>query len=518
MRIHTSLFSTLAVLAACALAFAGDLEDAQKLKASGRYEEALPLFEKAAAADPSSAEAAQGLVEVLAGLGQWSKAARVAADALKKHPEHVGLLLARSRAHLLMADDAADRARDAGVIQGHAADADQYAARVLAIDPKNSEARVLKVRVLQHQGGLEEAVVLLQEIVKDDPRCFDAQYQLGLHWFREGRRENANKQFWASADACFSAAFEIDATSFDAAANAAHAKAWQQLEPKVVADAYQAAAGLRPADAQILGSVYAWSKGEAADCLRRFKELAKAHPDRPEPAIYLAWAHLNAGEATKAKSVGKKAYKTARDSYFVVSNWARLLANDPDNKGVSEATKVFDEAFGLLGGQFVKSDYDYAAFWLGVKRAGLEESQRVALWEMCWKRYPDEPGAPNNAGLWYREARDFKESIKWYLRAVEASPEDPAILNDAGLIYHFHLNANDKAEPLFVRAIAAAIDQGVDDPDGSSLQNIGYRDAVNNLVKLLREEKRWKDLDRIADQYLKSDPRYERFKRMAKDK
>ncbi len=65
---------TVASLILCLLlatvAWAGDLEDAQALQAAGSFEEALPKFQKAAAAAPDDAAAAQGLSEVLAGLGR----------------------------------------------------------------------------------------------------------------------------------------------------------------------------------------------------------------------------------------------------------------------------------------------------------------------------------------------------------------------------------------------------------------------------------------------------------------
>ena len=99
-EIHQTRFFTcfaVAIAAALGIAFAGDLEDAQKARDAGRFEEAAALFEKAVATDPASGDAAAGLTEVLAGLGRYDDAAAAASSGLAKNPAHLGLNLARAR-------------------------------------------------------------------------------------------------------------------------------------------------------------------------------------------------------------------------------------------------------------------------------------------------------------------------------------------------------------------------------------------------------------------------------------
>ena len=61
----------LAAIVAASPALAGDLEDAKALRESGKWKEALARYQKAAEADPASAEAALGACEALCALGQY---------------------------------------------------------------------------------------------------------------------------------------------------------------------------------------------------------------------------------------------------------------------------------------------------------------------------------------------------------------------------------------------------------------------------------------------------------------
>ena len=82
----------------------------------------------------------------------------------------------------------------------------------------------------------------------------------------------------------------------------------------------------------------------------------------------------------------------------------------------------------------------------------------------------------------------------------------------------FHSQVPAKGEPFYLRAIQAGIETGVNNPYGTSVEEIGYRDAVNNLLNLYIAGKRWKDIEKVADEFLTDDPRYDQWKKVAEMK
>ncbi len=85
--------------------------------------------------------------------------------------------------------------------------------------------------------------------------------------------------------------------------------------------------------------------------------------------------------------------------------------------------------------------------------------------------------AANNLGFFYREARKYRLSIKWYLQACERAPENQDILNDTGLIFLFHFpRERKKGLPYFLRTISLVI-------EGAQQPERGYWDALENLCK-----------------------------------
>src|SRR5205085_8390745 len=89
---------------------------------------------------------------------------------------------------------------------------------------------------------------------------------------------------------------------------------------------------------------------------------------------------------------------------------------------------------------------------------------------------PDDGNYGNNAGFWCREAGDYADSLKYYLASVKASPDDQNFLNDTGLVYLYHFEAEkDKALPLFERVLDL-VRRGHE-------PTRGYWDALENLCK-----------------------------------
>jgi hypothetical protein len=115
------------------------------------------------------------------------------------------------------------------------------------------------------------------------------------------------------------------------------------------------------------------------------------------------------------------------------------------------------------------------------------------------ERNPGEGRYGNNAGFWYREARDYERSLRHYLASCEAAPDDQDFLNDTGLIYLFHFpGRKDECPPFLERAVALVEEQG-QPPER------GYWDALENLCKYWFEKGEWQRVVDLAKK--RADPR-----------
>jgi tetratricopeptide (TPR) repeat protein len=97
----------------------------------------------------------------------------------------------------------------------------------------------------------------------------------------------------------------------------------------------------------------------------------------------------------------------------------------------------------------------------------------------------------NNLGLFYRDSGDGKEALHCYKKALEYTPNDPRLLNDTAVIYHYYLprsKENDaEAKALYERAIDRAKQVLADKASGAiDKENAkgALTDAQNNLRRL----------------------------------
>lgn len=471
---HVRKLFALPVLAAGLLAalpaLAGDLEDGLKLKAAGKFAEALPKLEKAHEADPKAADAALALSEVLVGLGKYEKGARVLIDAVTAHPDDVRLLVQRARAYLLEAQRLDAGREDPNMILSYAADADRWAKEALAKDAKNVEARVIRAKVTAYQGADADKVIeAFDEIVKEAPQSFDARWELAQAHWRAAYKAQKDKNKWVAAEMNFREAFKIDPKSGEALLWATWAKAWQQLPgstSELIQD-YAAAAKLLPNDERPLSNLWR---------LRKQKDAA--------PAVREAFEGL-----------AKDAAQTRAKAFVALLDGEKAVA---DGKG-DAAASAFAKAAELYPAGSEGKDAYLAVYAGAIQAKGLDNDQREKIAEAAWKRWPGRSEIPNDYALMNRDTfHDYKRSLKWYLRAAEAAPSSPRVLNDTGLIYHYHMNDLEKAEPWYRKAIAAAQEQGIEPSNDPTNEGMGFRDALNNTAKILMAQKRWKELRALA--------------------
>ncbi len=497
MRTHPLLNAVLGFLLVTGVAFAGDLEDAQEARDAGRFEDAAALFAKAVAADPASADAAAGLAAVLAGLGRHDEAVAAANAGLAANPAHLGLLLARARTYLLLADKRdAEGADPALILSDAVAEADLSIKAALNVDAKNADARVLKAKILRYQGGGDsaESRAMLEAVLTDFPDNFDAHWDLGRYHLQQGavvqKDKSAAAPHWKAAERHFRRCAEIDPKSGAAHWECANAMAWQGKPAPAVAAEYALAAQKSPGNEKVLNQLYRWAGTDKKARVAMFEDVAQARPGEPLVAIFLAFAQKEAGDLDGGLATLTAAEKSMPSAPYVPLNRGHLLLAKGDTDGaVAAYVRAVAACERFEKGLF--DDLNGKAF----QAKAFTPSQREKLWQALWQKWPRVVDTANNAGLWYRDVgSDFKMSSSWYLRAVEAAPESPQVLNDTALILDQYLREYEMAEPYYRRAIAAGAAQGRD-WRGGDVEDTGYRDAVNNFGKMLVGQRRWADLE-----------------------
>ena len=489
---------TLVLLLAAAAAYAGDLEDGQALQAAGQFEQALPKYEAAAKADPADPAAALGLSQVLAGLGRYEQAAKAVDAARKAHPENASLLAAKGRAFFLsMLKAQAAEEPDNSFIEGCHDDAMRWAKEAMKADQKNVEALLLLGQIHQRDKNGDQAIQFFQQAVIADPKSFDAAFEVANYWFLLAGADNKNIELWAKAEGAFYTCTKLDPKSARAAANFAHCKAWQNAPGKDVAAAYLRAWALAPKETPLLEK--AFTRTPAGDRVATFQKLSDDNPTNVAVRRYLAFALMGAKEHKKALEVLDAASKLDPADPWVPMNEGDVTLDE--GKKIDDAVDFYVESLTLFKtkGAIENDAYMRVGGSVAFQNSKLSESQREKLWTALWKFFPERSDGPNNAGLWYRDVgKDYKKSLEWYLRAAKAAPDDCCIQNDTGLIYHYHLDDFEKAEPYYRRAVEIGKERGYDCNAGNDPDR-GFRDAINNLYKILSKAKRWTDLKTFVE-------------------
>ena len=110
-----------------------------------------------------------------------------------------------------------------------------------------------------------------------------------------------------------------------------------------------------------------------------------------------------------------------------------------------------------------------------LNRSNLEVdvNLRLAAYDALVAANPRVGAYGNNAGFWFRDVgKDYELSIKYYLKSVEAEPDDQDFLNDTALIYLFHLpDRRDKCLPMFEKVLRLV------DEDGNQLKDTSHEGA-----------------------------------------
>lgn len=238
----------------------------------------------------------------------------------------------------------------------------------------------------------------------------------------------------------------------------------------------------------------------------------KAHPDHGRAHWWKGYMLERAGRSHDAIACYRQAWKTGGERVPEAAYHLGILvglAGQLDeclkmlgegirlNAPVREGVRTPDHALITLGGVYVSArNFEQAAKVLSVGAEYLPDAYELQQnLGFCLRELGGQQAAKKKRAL---ARRSWKKSAEAYERAsaaVRVADVEPSkkaqILNDTGLIYHYHLNLTAKGIKLYKEALSH-------DPT--------YVDALENMGVAKLKQKKWKDAITWFDKVLKLVP------------
>jgi tetratricopeptide (TPR) repeat protein len=228
---------------------------------------------------------------------------------------------------------------------------------------------------------------------------------------------------------------------------------------------------------------------------KRLELLGAVVADNPKAVWARVWiAYILRKEepvdAEKALATLRDAEKIAPDNSQVHSQIAQLLK---DTGAAAQALEEFTLSVekGAPGATVAESNAIDEILHADAK---IPLAARERGYDAVVAKNPHDGRYGNNAGLWFRDAgKEYRKSLKYYLAAVKAAPDDQDFVNDAALIYLFHVtDRKDACLPMFEHVVALV------EKDGQPPAR-GYWDTLENLCKYWFEKGEYEKVVACAD-------------------
>ncbi|MDE0585974.1 MAG: tetratricopeptide repeat protein [Planctomycetota bacterium] len=257
------------------------------------------------------------------------------------------------------------------------------------------------------------------------------------------------------------------------------------------------------------GTVYAWLQ---ADSIAVLDVLIAAQPEDVLLYWYRGMAYYYKGAEFWLNVHGD--FNKVIELNPAFTNAFFFLADGAFQRGVMQSTAKDDDkakkAYNFSGKYYALYLKDFGANHAqSVSQSGglLAECQRmnflasftdyahaILILEWATSNAPDYLDVWNNLAFLYRETGEAEKSLAAYQQALSIQPDDPQIMNDLAVIYHYYLRTEDEiALELYRNAIIRAeeiLNAENSAGDDLSLVRIALRDARNNLSKLSKGNRR----------------------------
>lgn len=399
------------------------------------------MLEDATKLGGAPVEAYENWSEALLNGGDKRNALRAAEAGIQAHGKAASALMQRGRVHVVMANDSTDAKKK--IKSFDAAIADYQAAMKL---DKKSTAACLK---------LGETVILASYA---DP---------------EGGNPGAARKEAAKA---WAEALKRDASTVDLAAMGQwlHGEAVPLLQKIDKSNGKDATMLWYMGFAEYAGQPRNWD-----EVRKHFESALEVEPTMYNCYFFLAQGAFDRGSQLLAENNNEMSQQSRNAYLYSAAQWAKYL----EYQGPAHGASVLAMADG--GAASIATMKWVAGQAVGAGR--FEPAIKISKW--ITQTTPNDVEAWNNLAFLYRDSGQAEQSLAAYAKSAELAPEDPQVLNDWAVIYHYYLQTEDeKAKGLYRKAITLAEeiladDTGLSTDDKQRIQ-VGLRDAKNNLRKL----------------------------------
>lgn len=329
----------------------------------------------------------------------------------------------------------------------------------------------------EHYAAAEEA---FRASMTAAPKTAAPAERLGeLLWTRWHASEREEDSFRQGAIDAWTAAAEADPNGI----NLDNMNAWLGAAGMPALDVVVAARPKDPLSYWYRGMAHHAAGAENWDELKAdFEKVLELNPQFTNAYFFLAdgavkrgvWQATQQGDDAKAKA----AYRAS------AGYWAKYLKDFGGTYRASLAQQAdrgrgVAEQMDYLAGQLVNN---------GKFIPRPDIATGITLLDFAVAVAPDFAYGWQNLAFFQREAGEYEKSRDAYAKAHELVPDDPQVMSDYAVIFHFYLKTNDEmAFDLYERAAARAQELldggGLSDADNARFRTT-LRDARNNIAAL----------------------------------
>lgn len=450
----------------------------------------------AAAADdaPSAAAEAKAALDAaivksveLAANADYSGALDAIKDVQTKYGPSCRAEEAAARVFLTHATAEAESGEDANLVRALYADAMTRAKKAVLLDPESETATIVLAQSERGYGDLDGARATLVSWIGKHPDG------VVVRW--EWAKWNFESRQWAEADRQFAKITELAPTDGRARLCGTIAKAAMNAPLDVLEKGYLDAARLLPEENEPLQRLADLHPKERDKKLELLGKVVADNPKAVWARVWIAYVLRKETPADPKQALAtlREAAKIAPASPAVHQHLAETLEETgAASEAVVEYTLAVENCVAGNAAAVSAALDRLLHFAPGSKDVPLAVRERA--YDALVAKNPESGAYGNNAGLWFRDVgRDYAKSIKYYLAAVKAQPDDQDYLNDCALIFLFHLTER-RAEclPMFERVVRLV------EKDGAKPMR-GYWDALENLCKYWFENGDYKKVVAFAD-------------------
>lgn len=492
----------------------------------GDHTAAADAFLQLGKLEPTEPNWVERAADNLGKSGRFNDALELLEASISRFPDVISLRSMLARTYHLKADTMrAQGVFDANVVF-HYEDAVRAARKVLAMDPRHLEARLIvasaRYQLADYDGALAEA----EQAVEQNPDAYGGHAMVGRIVFQRfveargqvdaatlGAEERARLRDAAARDgerarAAFQAAAKADPTRAFPQVKLGDLAAWEgDLDDAL--EWYGKALVIDP-QSQV---DHGWLRtGVDADRRREFYGTVKARyaqrPDAtPAGAAVIGWYEAQAAfdqaanapadaspkERTQAYGEAAKLFAAALEALpdYVDTYWWLMQSRywGGDVPGAAEVAVQFAERDPQRFADMIRGDEQTVAALIGMAAAAysagrLADSRELNRVIAYAKQTAD---AWNNYAFLCRETRQYEDSLRAYEHALTIEPESPQLMNDAAVILQYHLTGDDahaRAKQYYESAIRLAerqIASGELSSTDLERARVALRDARNNL-------------------------------------